>query len=426
MWTNWSGGQEANPVATVRPLDEAGVRAAVRRAAERGQRLRPVGAGLSFSPLAVTDEVALELSALTGVVACDGHRIRARAGTTLAQLYAALDARDLSLAAFSDSDTPTLAGAVATGTHGSSAATGSLSSQVTGLRMIDGTGSVFEVTAAELDAARTGLGALGVITEVELAVRPKYLVRLIQDRAPLDEALSAEFLDAHAWAEFWVFPYAGDALTRYADEVSEPAQPSRTGAVLSLERRLVRTAAVGGGVVLGRTVPRLVPALNRAASRFARSAPVAGEVTDLAHRALLAPPVVRWEESEWAVPREALADGVRALLGAIADAELEVGFPLEVRVGPAETGWLHPAYGRATGWVALHTPAGADPDPLSRLTAEVLSAHGGRPHWAKRHPWTRAEVAGAYPRLAEFRAVRDRHDPARVFANAHLDALLGP
>jgi L-gulonolactone oxidase len=425
MWTNWSGGQQSHPTATVRPLDEAGVRAAVRRAAERGQRLRPVGAGQSFSPLALTDEVALELSALTGVVRCDGERVRARAGTTLADLNAALDQRGLSLAGFCDVDTPTLAGAVATGTHGSSAATGSLSAQVTGLRMIDGSGAAVEVAAGELDAVRTGLGVIGVITEVELAVRPRLLLRVSQDRSPLDEALSPEFLDGHAWAEFWVFPYAGDALTRYADEVSEPAPPSRADTVLSLERRLVRSAAVGGGVALGRTVPRLVPRLNRAASRLARSAPVTGEVTDLAHRALLAPPVVRWEESEWALPREALADGVRGLLAAIADASLEVGFPLEVRVGPAETGWLHPAYGRDTGWIAVHTPSGADPEPLSQLTASVLAAHGGRPHWAKRHPWTHTEVADAYPKLPEFRAVRDRHDPARVFASPYLDSLLG-
>ncbi|MBA2322981.1 MAG: FAD-binding protein [Pseudonocardiales bacterium] len=425
MWTNWSGGQQGHPVATVRPLDETGVRAAVRRAAGRGHRLRPVGAGHSFSPLAVTDEVALELSALTGVVRCDGDRVRARAGTTLAELNTALTERGLSLAAFGDIDTPTLAGAVATGMHGSSAATGSLSAQVTGVRLIDGTGAAVEVGAAELDAARTGLGAIGVVTEVELSVRPQYVLRLTQDRLPLAEALSREFLDGHAWAEFWVFPYAGHALTRYADEVSEPEPPTRAGTVRSLERRLVRSAAVGGGVALGRTVPKLVPALNRAATRLARSSSVTGEITDLAHRALLARPVVRWEESEWALPRAALADGVRSLLDAIATAGLEVGFPLEVRVGPAETGWLHPAYGRDTGWVAVHIAAGTDPEPLSRLVTEVLGAHGGRPHWAKRHPWTNDEVAAAYPKLAEFRAVRDRHDPHRVFASPYLDSLLG-
>jgi L-gulonolactone oxidase len=140
---------------------------------------------------------------------------------------------------------------------------------------------------------------------------------------------------------------------------------------------------------------------------------------------LVARPVVRWEESEWALPREALADGVRELLAEITRRELDVGFPVEVRVGPAETGWLHPAYGRATGWVAVHTAVGSDPEPLCQLAAEVLGAHAGRPHWGKRHPWTADQLAEAYPRLADFRAVRDRHDLARVFTNPHLAELLG-
>ena len=426
MWTNWSGGQQCRPSATVRPLDEAGVRAAVQRATRRGVRVRPVGAGYSFSPLAVTDDVLLDLSALTGLVRVSGDRVRVRAGTTLAGLNTALAERGLALASPLDVDAPTVAGAVATGTHGSTARIGSLSAQVTGLRMVRGTGVAMEVAGIELDAARTGLGALGVVTEVELAVVPELVLRATQARVPLAEVLTPDYLDAHHWAEFSVFPYArpgsATALTRWADEVTDqPDQPSRVTTVRTfVERRLVRAAAVGGGVALGRTVPRLVPTINRAATALTGS----GSVTDLAHRVLVARPVVRWEESEWALPREALADGVRELLAALSDRELDVGFPLEVRVGPAESGWLHPAYGRATGWVAVHTATGTDPEPVSALAAEVLGAHGGRPHWGKRHPWTAEQVAGAYPKLAEFRAVRDRYDPQRVFTNPYLAALL--
>jgi FAD-linked oxidoreductase len=427
MWTNWSGGLQCRPSATVRPLDETGVRAAVQRAARRGVRVRPVGAGLSFSPLAVTDDVLLDLSAMTGLVRVSGDRVRVRAGTTLAALNVALAGRGLALATLADVDTPTVAGAVATGTHGSTGRTGSLSAQVTALRMVQGAGEVVEVGGADLDAARTGLGALGVVTEVELAVVPEIVLRASQARLPLAEVLTPDYLDAHRWAEFSVFPYARPdsaiALARWADEVTDQPDPqSKANTVRTfVERRLVRAAAVGGGVALGRTVPRLVPTINRVATVLTGS----GSVTDLAHRVLVAQPVVRWEESEWALPREALADGVGELLAAIKERELDVGFPLEVRVGPAESGWLHPAYGRDTGWVAVHTATGTDPEPLFTLTAEVLGAHGGRPHWGKRHPWTSTQVADAYPKLPDFLAVRDRYDPERVFSNPHLAALLG-
>ncbi|HEX4249528.1 MAG TPA: D-arabinono-1,4-lactone oxidase [Pseudonocardia sp.] len=422
MWTNWSGGQQCRPSATVRPLDEAGVRAAVQRAARRGVRVRPVGAGHSFSPLAATDDVLLDLSALTGLVRVSGDRVRVRAGTTLAALNVALAQRGLALATLADVDTPTVAGAVATGTHGSTGRSGSLSAQVTGMRVVQGSGAAVEVTDADLDAARTGLGALGVVTEVELAVQPELVLRASQARMPLDEVLAGGYLDAHRWAEFSVFPYAEEALARWADEVTDqPDQPSRVTTVRTfVERRLVRAAAVGGGVALGRTVPRLVPTINRAATVLTGS----GSVTDLAHRVLVARPVVRWEESEWALPREALAGAVRELLAAISERGLDVGFPLEVRVGPSESGWLHPAYGRATGWVAVHTATGTDPEPLFGLTAEVLGAHGGRPHWGKLHPWTAEQIAAAYPKLPDFLAVRDRYDPERVFTNPYLATLL--
>jgi L-gulono-1,4-lactone dehydrogenase len=420
MWTNWSGGQQCSPGATIRPLDEAGVRAAVRRAADTGRRVRPVGAGHSFSPLAVTTDVALDLSALTGVVSVTGHRVRVRAGTTLAELNTTLAERDLAVAGLVDLDTPTVAGAIATGTHGSTPRSGSLSAQVTGLRMVDGTGAAGELSGAELDAARTGLGVLGVITEAELAVMPALVLRASQARMPLDEVLAGRYLDAHRWAEFSVFPYAQEALARWADEADgEPDPPSAMRTFV--ERRVVRAAAVGGGVALGRSVPRLVPTINRVATALTGT----GSVTDLAHRVLVARPVVRWEEGEWALPRQALAEGVRELLAAISDRGLDVGFPLEVRVGPAETGWLHPAYGRDTGWVAVHTATGTDPEPLMKLTADVLGGYAGRPHWGKHHPWTYERVAEAYPRLADFRAVRDRRDPARVFGNSYVDGLLG-
>ena len=96
-----------------------------------------------------------------------------------------------------------------------------------------------------------------------------------------------------------------------------------------------------------------------------------------------------------------------------------------MRVGAAETGWLHPAFQRPTGWVAVRAVGGGDPRPLLRIAADVLAAYGGRPHWAGRHDWRLPDVAEHYPRLPDFQRVRDAYDPDRVFSNRHVDGLLG-
>ncbi len=415
MWTNWSGSLECRPRATDRPLDEAGVMAAVARAADRGLRIRPVGAGHSDSPLAVTDDVHLDCSALTGIVAVGTDRVRIRAGTTLASLHAALAEKDLALDVVPDTDAVTVAGAISTGTHGSGAAVGSLSAQVITVRLVDGMGAVRRIDGPDLDALRTGLGALGVLTEVELRVVPAALLHVHEEPgAPSELLAEGGVLDRHRWAEVELHVPSGEALARWGD-VSEPGSEP----LPVVRRDPVRAAAAGSAEALGRMVSWLAPTVWRA-PRWG------GSATGPAHRLLVDTRPQRTEFTEWALPRAALDAAVRELSAAAGARGLEVKAPVLVRVGPAESGWLHPATDRATAWIAVRAPRGTDPGPLFGLVATVLTAAGGRPHWAGRHDWTAAEVEQAYPRLADFRRVRDKLDPQRRFANAHLDTILGP
>ena len=100
--------------------------------------------------------------------------------------------------------------------------------------------------------------------------------------------------------------------------------------------------------------------------------------------------------------------------------------PVEVRTAAADDIALSTASARDTGYVAIHVPPGC-PDQaayfasLERLAAQV----GGRPHWGKLHSLDAAGLRERYPRFDEFVALRDRLDPAGVFANDHLDTLLG-
>jgi L-gulonolactone oxidase len=420
VWTNWSGGQQSRPRATDRPLDEAGVVAAVLRAADRGRRIRPLGARWSWSPLAVTEEVQLDASALTGVVSVDADHVRVRAGEKLLDLLPELSRRGVTLAAVPRGDGVTIAGAISTGTHGSGAGVGSLSSLVRAVRLVDGTGVLRRIDGPELDAVRTGLGALGVVTEVELAVVPERTLTAYEQLGSLTDLLHEGVLDEHHWAELEAFP-DGRALARWADPIDPAdAEESERGAAGRAAAAVGSVAAAGSAATLGRVVPRLAPALRRSASRWS------GSATGPAHRVLVVERPVRAEVSEWALPRESLGYALRELGAATAARGAGTRMPILIRSGAAETGWLHPAHGRATAWVAVRVRRGTDPEPLFGLVASVLGDVGGRPHWGTRHDWTAPDVDAAYPHAADFHHVRNHLDPDRRFATPHLDALLGP
>lgn len=120
-WTNWVGNQTFAPRHTAAPVDEAEVVRLVRDAAARGATLRVAGAGHSFTPLVETDGVLLDLSALAGIVTVDreNQSVTALAGTTIAMFGEPLWDLGLALHNQGDIDTQQIAGAVATGTHGS-------------------------------------------------------------------------------------------------------------------------------------------------------------------------------------------------------------------------------------------------------------------------------------------------------------------
>ncbi|MEJ2870007.1 D-arabinono-1,4-lactone oxidase [Actinomycetospora sp. OC33-EN08] len=425
MWTNWSGGQRCRPVATARPLDDAGVAGVIRRAAQRGQTVRPVGSGHGFSDLAVTDGVHLDASAFSGITGVSaapagaGATVRVRGGTSIGELQESLAERGLALPVPLDLGAPTLGGALAVGAHGSASTRGSIADQVIALRLVDGRGEVRDVPRADLDAARTALGALGVVLDAELAVVPAAPLTVTRARRPLDEVLDPGFWEAHDLAEAALFPSSSTALARWAGTAATDGEEAERGVGVTSAGATGRTA-LGGAVVVERALPRLAPSLNKVVPRLARTVSATGP----GHRVLSDPPPVRYEQSEWAVPRERLVASLRALLPQLADG-LETGLPVRMRVGPAERGWLHPAHGRATGWVAVRVPRGTDPGPVFARTAAVMRAHGGRPHWGTRHDFDAVDVAAAYPRFADFVRVRDDYDPDRVFANPALTRLLG-
>jgi L-gulonolactone oxidase len=424
MWRTWSGDRWCHPAVVERPSSTRDVVAAVERAVCAGRAVKAAGSGHSFSEVALTDGSLLLPDGLTGLVDADpaSGRVRVRAGTTIHELAALLAAHGLALANLGDIDAQTIAGAIATGTHGTGAQLPGLAAQVVALQIVTASGDVLEIDDSEpelLRAARVSLGALGVVTEVELQAVSAFTLRGVDRPLPLDDILDGldELVDGHRHFEFFVFPHARLALTRSNEVVDEAPRP-RSLARAWAEDVLLTNRAFHALCLAGRAAPAAIPALNRLATRAAGSA----VRVDRSDRIFATPRLVRFVEMEYAIPREAAAGAVREIQ-AVAE-RFPVNFPLEVRFSAADDAALSMAHGRASAYVAVHVFGGMAWEPYFRAVEAIAQDLGGRPHWGKRHFRTAETLAGVYPAWDEFAAVRARLDPGGVFANAYLDRVL--
>ncbi|MGW1974290.1 D-arabinono-1,4-lactone oxidase [Streptomyces sp. NPDC001889] len=428
IWRNWAGTVTARPAREVSPASAGEVADAVRGAAEAGLRVKTAGTGHSFTAIAATDGLLIRPDLLTGIRGIDraAMTVTVESGTPLKRLNAALAREGLSLTNMGDITEQTAAGAVSTGTHGTGRDSASLSAQITGLELVSADGTLLTCSRLEnpevFAVARTGLGALGVITAITFAVEPLFLLRAREEPMSFDR-VTAEFDALHAeneHFEFYWFPHTGHCSTKRNNRSAGPADPpGRLGAFIQDE--VVANGLFQVASSLGRAVPATVPAIARVAGR----ALSARTYTDIPHRVFTSPRRVRFVEMEYAVPREAAVAALREVRAMIERSPLRVGFPVEVRTAPADDIALSAASGRDSAYLAVHLYRGTPHRAYFTAVERIMTAHGGRPHWGKLHTRDAEYLAGVYPRFAEFTAVRDRLDPERRFGNDHLRRVLG-
>ncbi len=429
-WTNWAGNQTSHPVEVVEPRRPDEVVAAIARARSRGIPVKAAGAGHSFTAVGATDGLLLRLDHLSGITHVDAERGRVRvgAGTPLHVLNPALQALGLALPNLGDIDQQTIAGAIATGTHGSGLRRQGIAAAVSGLTMAVADGTLLECSA-QLDpevfaAARVGLGALGVVTEVELQCVPAFRLRAREFGAELSEVLATldRDVEVHDHVDLHWFPHTDRVLVKHNDTAApgDPGQPLPAWRARLDDDLLANTVFEVANRVSARW-PRIVPRLNQATSR----ALSAREYTDDSWRVFCSRRAVRFRESEYAVPRAALGDVVAALRTWIDSHDVALPFPVEVRVVGADDIWLSTAYQRENAYVAVHQYHRMGDMGVFAAFGSIVAEHAGRPHWGKLHTLGADRLRELYPRFDDFLAVRDRLDPQRVFTNPHLRHLLG-
>lgn len=403
---NWAGNINFSAPTIARPTTVEELQHLVASA----KRLRALGTGHSFNRIA--DAPALvSVADLPAAIAVDEQAgvVEAGAGITFHQLAQALAARGWALPNMGSLPHISLAGACATGTHGSGSALRCLAAYVVGVELVRADGELVRLDRDDPAFAGVGvsLGALGVITRVRIQVLPAYSMRQqVQLEVPLDAVL-ADFESVMGSGRSvslfsdWSEPGIVDSVWFKAVDGEPPPDVTRWGG---------RTA---------RTPQHPIRGIDPAATTQQLGVPGPWHERLPHFRAEFTPSAGHEQQSEFLLAREHAARAVEAV------ARLDLGAVLqvcEVRTVAADDMWLSPFQGRDS--VAIHF-TWIDDDELVRAAVrrveQVLAAYDPRPHWGKVFTVPPAEIRARYHHLAHFQQLAAVLDPNRTFGNAFLD-----
>jgi xylitol oxidase len=412
--TNWAGNHTYQAAALHRPttLDQ------VRELVAGAGRLRVLGSRHSFSDIADSAEL-LSLDGLPADVVVDpaAGTVSLAGGLRYGDLAEALKAEGVALANLASLPHISVAGAVATATHGSGDANGNLATAVAGLELVTASGEVLTASRGDpdFDGLVVGLGALGAVTRVTLDVEPAYQVR---QRTFQDLPWISLF---ERFDEVTSAGYSVSLFTRWTATVDQVWVKSRVTEQLEEVR----------GDLLG-AVPATAdrhPILGIDPVNCTPQLGVPGPWSDrLPHfRMGFTPSSGEELQSEYHVPRRHAVPALRALL-ALGDRIRPVLQVSELRTVAADRLWMSPQHGQDT--MAVHftwLPDLAAVEPVLAAVEAALDPFEARPHWGKLFLADAAAMARRYPRLPDFAGLAGRLDPRGVFINAWLRRhVLGP
>lgn len=401
-------------------------------AADRGLRVKPVGAGHSFTPIAVTDGVLVSIDRLTGIDSvkptATGAHVTVHAGTPLHLLNKLLWSRGLAMRNLGDVDAQSIAGAISTGTHGTGSAFTGLSGLVVGLQVVLADGAIVDCSAEHdpdlFHACRLGLGAVGILSKVTLDCQHAYAMRAVEAPDTLDNILANldQIRTSVDHFEFFWWPHTRRVMTKRNTRLPVDAPFDPVGKISGyIDDELLSNGFFEQANRLCTRFPAITPRFNRLAARLLGER----EYTDRSYHVFISKRRVRFREMEYAVPVAALPGVLDGLERLIARSGEKISFPIEVRFAAADDVWMSTANGRDTAYIAVHKYWRQDFETFFRAFEEIAAAADGRPHWGKLNWRTAADLQPTYTHFHEFNAVRDKVDPNRVFGNDYLTKVLG-
>ncbi|KAJ1663919.1 D-arabinono-1,4-lactone oxidase [Coemansia sp. RSA 1813] len=431
-FTNWAGTFSSHPAFYLAPDTERSIIEIICIANRYRLGVKAIGSGHSPSDLACTDAIMLNMDRMDRVLAHDPYActLTVESGIRLHALHQKLEDRKMALSSVGSISDQSVAGAMATATHGTGIEYADISGYVTHLVIIDGLGRRHECSAETnsdlFDAARCGLGALGIITQVTIQCEPAFLLHAVQEPTSMDRVLD-DFLPIAASAEHvrvWWFPHTDHAVVWKANRTALPKQSPPDS---FLRDRLYGFHIYQMQLYKARLIPSDIPRLAEA--HFSRRFDRRIEWVDSSYRVFNFDCLFPQYVNEWAVPLDEAVGALRELRAWIDSQSrdprgVRVHFPVEIRFVRASSVWLSPAYGQSVCYIGviMYRPY-RQPVPYKkywRAYEDTMRTHGGRPHWAKAHRMFYFELQKTYPRFDDFVSIRNKCDPNGVFVNDYI------
>ncbi len=426
-WTNWAGNETARPLSIERATSEGHVAEIVGESTDAGITVKVPGSGHSFTPAAVTNGRMIDITALQGIYAVDrdANTVTVGAGTTLNNLNAMLAGLGLAMANLGDIAYQTVAGAIATSTHGTGQHLPGLAAQVESFRLVLADGTVQVCSRDEnpeiFSLGRVSVGALGVITEATIKVVDAFRLRALEEPMKLEHVLNNidDLVAQNDHFEFFWIPHTKWALTKRNNRTTEALEPLPKVRGW-IEKTFMENYAFGALCHLGRLRPTLIP-------KLATALPSTGSRTYVndSYKIFASPRLVRFYEMEHSIPAAALADALREVVAMIDNKGYLLNFPVEVRFTAPDDVALSTSFGRASAYIAVHVFKGMDYQPFFRDVEDIMRKYESRPHWGKIHHREAGELATLYPKFDEFVQLRNTLDPQRTFANRYTERVFG-
>lgn len=424
---NWAENVQWNPYQIAYPSSEDDIKELVLKALNNTKKIRVIGTGHSFTSLCVTDETLVSLDNYQGIVSVnkDTLQVTVKAGTKLRLLGELLFNEGLAMENLGDVDVQSIAGTISTGTHGTGINFGSISTQITALKFVNGKGEIQECSVTKnvelFKACQVSLGCLGIITQVTIQCVPAYKLKLENKREKLTDVLATleERKTNNRNFEFYWIPHTNTAWTKTSNIV-EDSEPDKINFFNYWTEYVLENYVFK----LFCEYARFFPSQNKTVSKITEWGITNVEKVYYSHKIYATQRMVKFYEMEYNIPAQAYNDVLKDIIKVVKKKKFNIHFPVENRWVKQDDIFMSPAYGRDSAYIACHVYNKKDYRPYFTALEEIFRAYNGRPHWGKMNTLKGKDVQELYPKYADFMRHKNEQDPYKIFTNTYIEELL--